>query len=259
MTKSHGRLLRPSGLVPAGIGLLLMLVSAPTFADEGPPLLDYQKMQELKLRLAGLLWEVEVLPKPDHLDIVPESVPRRYGQGVLVSVPQRGPRLLVSGDLVRGWSSLDAKANQARRCTPVEIREIEALNVAFIRCKESLADSTSVPLAPDEIAVEGALVFSLDNPAGNMPSMYHGFLAGPAEAPLAEFHYTHVGGVLSYPLLNHRGELVALTLRRLRPRPDTLSLAVTCRQLRRHFTPRRRDPAGPARLRESDRRPFHFE
>jgi len=236
-----------------------MLASAPTFADEGPPLLDYQKMQDLKLRLAGLLWEVEVLPKPDHPNIVPESVPRHYGQGVLVDVPLRGVRLLVSGDLVRGWSSLDAKASRARRCTPVEIREIKALNVAFIRCKEPLADSASVPLAPDEVAVEGVLVFSLDNPAGNMPSMYHGFLAGPAEAPLAEFHYTHVGGVCSYPLLNHRGELVALTLRRLRPHPDTLSLAVTCRQLRRHLTPRRRDPAGPTRLRESDRRPFHFE
>ena len=89
--------------------------------------------------------------------------------------------------------------------------------------------------------------------------MYHGFLAGPAEAPLGDFHYTNVGGVMSYPLLSHRGELIALTLRRLRPQPDTLSLAVTCRQLRARLAIRRRDPEGPTRLRDSSRRPFHFE
>ena len=123
---------------------------------------------------------------------------------------------------------------------------------------ESLEDSPPIPLAPDALAVEGALVFSVDNPAGSMPSMFYGFLAGPAEAPLGEFQITHIGGVWSFPLLNHRGELVGITLRRLRPQPDSLSIAVTCKQLRARLTLRRRSPEEPTRLRDSARRPFHY-
>ena len=242
------------------IGLLLVfMASAHAIADEKPPLLSYKKMQELKVRLVDHLWEVEVLPKPGHPNMDPVSVPWRFGQGVALEVPGKGIRILVSGDLVRGWSRIELRATRDRRCTPEEVRWLEDLDVALIRCAEPLEGTRPVPLAADELGVEGALVFSVDDPAGSMPSMYHGFLAGPAEAPLGDFHYTNVGGVMSYPLLNHRGELIALTLRRLRPQPDTLSLAVTCRQLRARLTIRRRDPEGPTRLRDSSRRPFHYD
>ncbi|MFH1532284.1 MAG: serine protease [Pseudomonadota bacterium] len=239
--------------------LLALTVAGRSIADETPPLLDYGKMQALKLRLVDHLWEVEVLPKPEHPAMDPETVPRRYGQGVAIEVPQRGIWILVSGDLVRDWSHVEARATRGRTCALEELRALEDLDVALIRCRETLEETPPVPLAPDEIGVEGALVFSVDNPTGNMPSIFYGFLAEPAEPPLSAFHYTNIGGFWSAPLLNHRGELVALTLRRLRPQPDTLSIAVTCRQLRSRLTIRRRDPEGPTRIRTSTRRPFHFE
>ena len=241
------------------IPILILMTSAQSLGDERPPLLSYKKMQELKVDLVDHLWEVEVLPKPDHPNMDPETVPRRYGQGVPLKVPDQGVRILVSGDLVKGWSRIALRASRNRRCTPEEVRVLKDLDVALILCKEPLDGTSPVPLASDELGVEGALVFSIDNPAGNMPSMYYGFLAGPAEAPLAEFHYTNVGGVMSYPLLSHKGELIGLTLRRLRPQPDTLSIAVTCRQLRARMTIRRRQPEGPNRLRDTARRPFHYE
>lgn len=228
-------------------------------AEDAPPLYDHAEMQALKLRLAEHLWEVEVLPKPADATVDPESVPRRSGQGVLIDVPQRGPRIIVSGDLARGWSRVTALASGGRRCTAQGIRQLEDVDIALIRCAEPLSSTPVVPLAPDELGAEGSLVFSVDDPTGTMPSLYHGFLAGPAEPPLADFQYVHLGGFWSYPLLNHRGELVALTLRRLRPQPDTLSLAVTCRQLRARLLVRRRNPEGPTRLRETTRRPFHYE
>jgi len=246
-------------LLTSGICLSLVLATAAAVAEERPPLLDFQKMQALKLKLADHIWEVEVRPAPDHPDVDPETVPPRHGQGVLVDVPDQGPRLLVSGDLIRDWRSVTAGASRGRSCAAAAVRELAGLDVALIRCAEPLDGSRPVLLAPDELAVEGALVFSLDNPAGTAASIYHGFLAGPAEAPLAEFHYVHLGGTWSYPLLNHREELVALTLRRLRPQPDSLSLAVTCRQLRQGLAVRRRNPEGPNRLRSSERRPFYFE
>ena len=241
------------------LALLWTLGPLAAHGSEAPPLYDFAEMQKLKLRLAEHIWEVEVLPKPADATVEPESVPRRYGQGVLIDVPQRGPRLLVSGDLARDWARITARATGGRRCTAQRVRELEDVNVALIRCAEPLATPVPVPLAADEFGGEGSLVFSVDDPAGTMPSLYYGFLAGPAEPPLAAFQYTNLGGFWSYPLLNHRGELVALTLRRLRPQPDTLSLAVTCRQLRARLLVRRRAPEAPNRLRDTRRRPFHYE
>jgi hypothetical protein len=215
-------------------------------------------MQELKERLADLLWEVEVVPAPDHPMVDPSSVQRRYGQAVLVDAPTRGPRLLVSGDLVRGWTRIDARRRGGAACSGEVAEELADLDLALIRCREPLAGPV-VPLAPDELAVEGALVFSLDNPAQALSSIYYGFLAGGMEPPLAEFHLVHLGGTWSFPLLSHRGELVAITIRRLRPQPDTLAMAATCLQLRRALTARRRGPEGPERLRESTQRPFYYD
>ena len=243
----------------SGICLSLLLGLGAARADDKPPLLNYLKMQALKDRLAQVIWEVEVRPKASHPAIDPQSVPRRTGQGVVIEVPNQGPRLMLSGDLVRNWSRIEAQASGGRLCTPLEVTEIPRLDVVFVQCTEPLDPAVVVPLAPDDLAVEGALVFSVDDPTGKVASIYHGFLAGPAEAPLAEFHYVHLGGFWSYPLLNHRGELVAFTLRRVRPQPDTLAIAVTCKQLREMSRIRRREPEGPSRLRETTRRPFHYD
>ncbi len=238
---------------------LMVCSHDPAAGDDGPMLFDFEAMQALKGRLAEHIWDVEVSPKPADAVMDPETVPRRFGQGVVIDVPQRGPRLLVSGDIARGWSRIEARATNGRRCTAASVRELEDLDIALIRCAEPLTGTPVFPLAADELAGPGSLVFSVDDPSGNMPSMYHGFLAGAAEAPLAAFQYTHLGGFWSYPLLNHRGELVALTLRRLRPQPDTLSLAVTCKQLRARLLVRRRLPEGPTRIRDTTRRPFHYQ
>jgi len=235
-------------------------------SGEGSPVLDYQRMQDLKALLAARIVEIEVVLQVGG-DQDPSLATKLIGQGVCLKDRDGRTLLLTSEFLVEGAASIEARTAAYPDPVPVHVeRRSRALGVVFLGPEgggeanpatpssplaglgvlppgggDETGDQHSrsfpwggcgieVVLAPAVEAQPGAQVFSIDNPLA-LPNIFWGALDGHAEAPLSRFLLTLTGMPLGYPLFTADGRLAALNLRPYTTQ-SSLFLAVSAPQLR---------------------------
>ncbi len=192
----------------------ILLLLAPLLAHQPTsPLLSYQKMEELKGKLAELTVEVEVVMQvPDGADA--SIAPIMIGQGICVADPEGKLRLVTSAFLVQNSSRLRIRskaspewidAHISRFDESVGLAELDSAPDRRISCQ---GVSPATPL----LESAGGLVFSIDNPTA-WTSIFHGNFARQAEAPLGHYLLAASGLPLGGPLYGPTGELAALNLR----------------------------------------------
>jgi hypothetical protein len=193
---------------------LLQLLAGLFLLQSPSPLLSYQAMEALKETLADRTVEVEVVAKvPDGAD--PSIAPVMVGQAVCVADPSGRPHLVTSAFLVEASASLRVRCRQSPEWLPATLRRVDTerglaeLHAADFRCRRT-------PAATPALESKDALVFAIDNPT-EWVSIFHGFLWGIADPPLADYLLASSGLPLGGPLFAADGSLVAINLRRYAP------------------------------------------
>ena len=204
------------------------------FLLQSPTLLDAQKTQDLRDKLAVKIVEVDVkLPALGGTD--PTFTRNMQGQAVCVRDAEGKARMLTSKFLVEGALAVRVRTRKHPEWVDANVASTdEELAVAFLAPKgEVKIPCPETKLAPAGLAAPHVMVLSIDNPATH-PNLFWGEVVFNAEPPLANFLLTTTGLPIGYPLFSLEGDLLALNLRRYTPTSPN-HLAVSCAQLRRLF------------------------
>ena len=234
---------------------LLLTWLALSAGAQASPVLDYERMEQLKSGLVSRVMEVEVTLKPAP-DADPSMPVRLTGQAVCVSQRDGKTAILTSQFLVDNAARITARTAGDLQApgTPEAVgmpaavemkvaRYDPLLAVAFLAPADGTAFRCKVTrLATAAQSRPGDEVFSVDNPAGPAPNVFWGRVDGNAEPPLERFLLTSTGLPLGYPLFTSDQRLVALNLR---PYTTTsaLALSVPAPLLRLLFSPLREQEA----------------
>jgi hypothetical protein len=239
-----------------GFSLLLLALSQTVQASEGSVLLSFQGMESLRQRIVGSLWELEARVIPTRSEFSRDTQISVVGQAVAFRHPVHGVVLMHSLDLTKGAEILVLKGPGNRSCTPRRRFQNEKLNLGFVECAEELVAGDAPELAGAG-GIEPELYFSVDNPRGQFPSIFHQQGRAFCEAPLYEFLCIPIGALFSSPLFDSEGRLAGITLRRL-GLASKLSITVSAAQLRALRFPPRRPPTLEDRPHPNLKRPFVF-
>jgi len=219
--------------------LLTPLLATLVMAQSNSPLLNYQRMEELKQQVAELVVEIEVVTAmPEGVDA--SVAPRLLGQGVCLRAPDGKPRLVTSLFLVKSHSRLGIRSRSHPEWLPARVADRnDEVGMAVLEPREGKALPCQ-PVEPVSGKVErpGSVVVSIDNPVA-WTNVFWGNLGERAEPPLVRYRMGSFGFALGCPLFSLEGRLVGLNLRPYTPGSKTHLTATASLLLRALFGARR--------------------